>query len=219
MECPKNVIQDVFSTLSQHYGEYIWWPDQDPFRVMLGAILVQNTNWKNAEKALNNLGYRATPKHIDSLELEVLAQTIRPSGYYNQKAQKLKALTQWYARYDFDITYVRQSETEVLRKQLLSIKGVGGETADVILVYAIGRPSFVIDAYTRRIFERIGLTLPKSYDGFKALMEQALPLDTRQYARYHGLMVDHGQAFCNPTPKCKDCPLKADCALGKSKQN
>ncbi|MGF1787066.1 endonuclease [Photobacterium swingsii] len=209
-------IQSIFDTLVQHYGDYVWWPNDNPYEIMLGSILVQNTNWKNADKALSNLAANKTPQHIASMSLEELAQTIRPSGYYNQKAIKLKSMTTWFKGYQYDINKVRAQDKATLRKELLNVKGIGGETADVILVYAIGKPSFVIDAYTRRIFERNGLTVPKSYERFHDLMEQAIPLDTARYALYHGLMVDHGQAFCNPKPKCQHCPLRLTCVTGQS---
>jgi endonuclease-3 related protein len=178
---------------------------------MMGAILVQNTNWKNAEKALDNLGKTIAPQQVADMELATLAQAIRSSGYYNQKALKLKAMTQWFADYNYDIQAVRAKDTEVLRKQLLAVKGIGGETADAILVYAIGKASFVIDAYARRIFERNGLVVPKSYEKFHDLMEAVIPPNTKTYGYYHGLLVEHGQQFCHPKPKCEQCPLVAQC--------
>ncbi|WP_119010134.1 endonuclease III domain-containing protein [Vibrio superstes] len=204
-------ISQVFSQLEQHYGRFIWWPEPDPYRIMVGAILVQNTNWRNAQKAIDNLGDDLTPATILGLDIEVLAQSIRPSGYYNQKALKIGALTQWYQGYNFDIERVRALGLNDLRKELLGIKGVGGETADVILTYAVGKPSFVIDAYARRIFHRLGYSVPKSYEAFRELMQQALPASTENYALYHGLMVEHGQNFCRPKPECDKCPLNGVC--------
>ena len=213
-----HLIQAVFSTLESHYGYFDWWPDTPPYQTMLGTILVQNTNWRNADKALKNLGKAANDPHrIELLPLDELAQTIRPSGYFNQKAIKLKALTEWFKGYQYDIEQVRARELPTLRKELLTIKGVGGETADAILVYAIGKPSFVIDAYARRIFERNGLDVPQNYEKFRLLVEQAIPADTQRYAFFHGLMVEHGQRFCNKTPRCCSCPLSTSCATGKQK--
>lgn len=211
-----HLIQAVFSTLESHYGYFDWWPDTPPYQTMLGTTLVQNTNWKNADKALKNLGGAANdPLLIEFLPLDELAQKIRPSGYFNQKAIKLKALTEWFKGYQYDIEQARAIELPALRKELLAIKGVGGETADAILVYAIGKPSFVIDAYARRIFERNGLEVPKNYEKFRLLVEQAIPADTKRYAFYHGLMVEHGQQFCNKPPKCTSCPLNTTCITGK----
>lgn len=204
-------ISQVFYQLEAYYGRFIWWPESDPYRVMIGAILVQNTNWRNAQKAIDNLGDDLAPIKISALDIDVLAQSIRPSGYYNQKALKIKALTQWYQGHDFEIETVRALGLNELRKELLSIKGVGGETADVILTYAVGKPSFVIDAYARRIFYRLGLSVPKSYEAFREMMQQALPANTEDYALYHGLMVEHGQRFCRPKPVCDDCPLQRVC--------
>lgn len=205
------LIRGVFHSLEEHYGWFDWWPTSDPYQIMMGAILVQNTNWKNAEKALDNLGKTIAPQQVADMELDTLAQAIRSSGYYNQKALKLKAMTQWFADYNYDIQAVRAQDTEVLRKQLLAVKGVGGETADAILVYAIGKASFVIDAYARRIFERNGLVVPKSYEKFHDLIEAVIPPNTKTYGYYHGLLVEHGQQFCHPKPKCEQCPLVAQC--------
>jgi endonuclease-3 related protein len=205
------LIRGVFHSLEEHYGWFDWWPTSDPYQIMMGAILVQNTNWKNAEKALDNLGKTIAPQQVADMELATLAQAIRSSGYYNQKALKLKAMTQWFADYNYDIQAVRAKDTEVLRKQLLAVKGIGGETADAILVYAIGKASFVIDAYARRIFERNGLVVPKSYEKFRDLMEAVIPPNTKTYGYYHGLLVEHGQQFCHPKPKCEQCPLVDQC--------
>ena len=205
------LIRGVFHSLEEHYGWFDWWPTSDPYQIMMGAILVQNTNWKNAEKALDNLGKTIAPQQVADMELATLAQAIRSSGYYNQKALKLKAMTQWFADYNYDIQAVRAQDTEVLRKQLLAVKGIGGETADAILVYAIGKASFVIDAYARRIFERNGLVVPKSYEKFHDLMEAVIPPNTKTYGYYHGLLVEHGQQFCHPKPKCEQCPLVDQC--------
>ncbi|UPR50228.1 endonuclease [Vibrio cyclitrophicus] len=205
------LILNVFNTLEQHYGYFDWWQRDDPYEIILGAILVQNTNWKNAEKALINLGEQCTPRSVAEMDLDELAQKIRSSGYYNQKAIKLKAVTEWFSKYRYNISEVREQDKEQLRRELLEVKGIGGETADAILVYAIGKPSFVIDAYARRIFTRNGLDVPKSYEKFRALMESTIPLDTKRYGYYHGLLVEHGQQFCNPKPKCQDCPLHQDC--------
>ncbi|TCS40667.1 endonuclease III domain-containing protein [Reinekea marinisedimentorum] len=205
------LINQVFSRLETHYGRYGWWHLEEPYEVMVGAILVQNTSWKNVEKALANLAEHFNPHAIAQMPVADLAELIRPSGYYNQKALKLKAITSWFAHYRYSIQQVRQVDQQTLRQQLLSVKGVGNETADAILVYAIRKPSFVIDAYTRRIFTRNGLAVPASYDKFQALLESVIPQDNDTYAYYHGLMVDHAQQFCHKTPKCSGCPLAQDC--------
>lgn len=205
------MIQEVFTRLTHHYGHFNWWPNHAPYHIMTGAILVQNTNWKNAQKAMDNLGELLTPQQIRALPLDILAEKIRPCGYYNQKALKLKAMTDWFARYQFNINQVRTQSLPVLREELLAVKGIGGETADVILTYAIEKPSFVIDAYTRRIFGRYGLAVPKSYEDFRAQMQATFSPNVQTYGYYHGLMVEHAQTFCLVKPQCQACPLSSGC--------
>jgi len=211
-------INSLFDALKAHYGYFDWWHKDKPYEVMLGALLVQNTKWQNAQKALDNLaqvvGTTLDAKKVSIIDEQQLAMLIRPSGYYNQKAQKLKALTAWFQGYNYDIKAARDNDKDTLRSELLAIKGIGGETADAILVYALHKPSFVIDTYTRRIFARNGLTVPKGYDDFRGMIEQALPLDSKLFAYYHGLMVEHAQQFCTKTPNCKGCPLQESCLQG-----
>ncbi len=207
----KEKSQHLFQVLEEHYGWFDWWPTDNAFEIMMGAILVQNTNWRNAEKALEQLGRGITPSKIEAMEQDELAQKIRSSGYYNQKANKLKSLVKWFKKYDYDIERVRENGLGHLRKELLAVKGIGGETADVILTYAIGKPSFVIDAYARRIASRYGIEVPKSYENFRNLMQQAFPNSKDKYGYYHGLMVEHGGRYCNPKPKCDECPIAQHC--------
>ncbi|QIA65150.1 endonuclease [Vibrio astriarenae] len=205
------IIQDVFKKLEEHYGYFDWWPSHNPFEVMVGAILVQNTNWKNVDKALGNLPQPLNAEAIESIDQEQLAALIRPSGYYNQKAIKLKALLAWFKQYDYDDSRLIPFSVDALRKELLEIKGVGNETADVILTYSLNKPSFVIDAYARRIFERYGLDVPKSYDQFRMLADNAMKHEKHKYDYFHGVLVEHGQQFCNKKPKCDGCPLSDRC--------
>ncbi|MGL6259408.1 endonuclease III domain-containing protein [Vibrio sp. WXL103] len=205
------LISDVFYQLEQHYGYFIWWPSTSPFEVMVGAILVQNTNWRNVDKALNNLPSPLTPQAIEGIEQDELAKLIRSSGYYNQKAIKLKSLLAWFKQYNYQVDPLLTRDVTGLRAELLKIKGIGNETADVILTYALNKPSFVIDAYARRIFSRYGLDVPKNYDHFRAMMDSALSHQRDKYDYFHGLMVEHGQQFCNKAPKCAECPLTLLC--------
>ncbi|MGR5468550.1 endonuclease III domain-containing protein [Vibrio astriarenae] len=205
------IINDVFRQLEDHYGYFDWWPSDHPFEIMVGAILVQNTNWRNVDKALSNLPAPLSPQSLSEIELDDLAQLIRPSGYYNQKAIKLQALLKWFERYDYDHNALAAINMEALRYELLEIKGVGNETADVILTYALDKPSFVVDAYARRIFSRYGLDVPKNYDKFRLLADDTLKHQSAKYGYFHGLMVEHGQQFCNKKPKCDECPLRAKC--------
>lgn len=213
-------INLIFFRLSQHYGDIhrngwggkkSWWPANSAFEMMAGAILTQNTNWKNVEKALANVGGNLNPGFILETSDEELAELIRPSGYHNQKAKKLKALCRWFEKYDFEINKAMANDKSILRKELLNINGVGGETADGILVYALNKTSFVIDAYTRRIFSRIGFDVPKDYDVFREMFENAVPAYVETYDYYHGLIVEHAKAFCTKKPQCKSCPLNNIC--------
>ena len=213
-------INLAFRLMAEHYGNInrpswggrqSWWPASTAFEMMMGAILTQNTNWKNVEQALKNLSANLNPQFILETSNEELALLIRPSGYHNQKAKKLKALCEWFKKYDFDTEKASAKNIDVLREELLAINGVGGETADSILVYALGKTSFVIDAYTRRIFGRLGIDVPKDYETFRIKMEHAVPMDLATYDYYHGLVVEHAKAHCNKTPNCQSCPLEPHC--------
>lgn len=213
-------INLAFGELAKYYGNIhrngwggkkSWWPANSAFEMMVGAILTQNTNWKNVEQALTNLGDNLYPQFILKTEHETLASIIRPSGYHNQKAKKLKSLCSWFKKYNFDVEKASAVNLKTLRKELLAINGVGGETADGILVYALNKKSFVIDAYTRRIFSRLGFNVPKDYDEFRLMFENAVPRDVETYDYYHGLIVEHAKEFCTKTPQCKGCPLNNVC--------
>jgi len=213
-------INLVFSKLANSHGDIYrngwggkksWWPAETAFEMMAGAILTQNTNWQNVEKALANLEDNLSPKFILEISEEKLAELIRPSGYHNQKAKKLKALCEWFTKYDFDIEKAYEIEKYALREELLAINGVGNETADSILVYALNKTSFVIDAYTRRIFSRLGFEVPKDYDEFRETFEASVPGDVETYDYYHGLIVEHAKVFCTKIPQCKACPLNDIC--------
>ena len=200
-------ISDVYNTLSIYYGDLQWWPSSNVYEMMVGAVLTQNTTWVNVEKAIANLSDKLDPQIILDMSNEELAQLIRPSGYYNQKAIKLKALTKWFEKYDFNIENAMKKDIEVLRKELLEIHGVGRETADCILVYALKKPSFVIDTYTRRFFKRLGFEVPSDYDDFRLMIEDAIDKDLDVYSEYHGLIVEHSKEYCLKTPTCDGCPV------------
>ena len=213
-------INLIFSKLANFHGDIYrngwggkksWWPAATAFEMMAGAILTQNTNWQNVEKALANLGDKLSPRFILEISDEKLAELIRPSGYHNQKAKKLKALCEWFAKYDFDIEKASVLKKSTLRKKLLAINGVGNETADSILVYALNKTSFVIDAYTRRIFSRLGFGVPKDYNEFRQIFEVSVPGNIETYDYYHGLIVEHAKVFCTKLPQCKGCPLNDIC--------
>ncbi|HWR42711.1 hypothetical protein [Sporomusa sp.] len=206
-----NGLYELFNTLLTAYGKRNWWPAKTPFEMMVGAILTQNTTWTNVEKALANLGDRLSPTFIAGVKLDELAQIIRSSGYYNQKAIKLKALTQWYENYGYNIEKAAKIDGEILRTELLSVKGVGRETADSILLYALNKPFFVIDTYTKRILYRIGYDIPDTYDGLRLKIEENLPRDVPLYGEFHGLIVEHAKRHCTKKPSCEGCPAEAVC--------
>lgn len=202
---------EIFNTLLNAYGPRCWWPAQTPFEMMVGAILTQNTAWANVEKAICNFGDCLSPEYIAKASSEELARIIRPSGYYNQKVLKLKALTEWYERYEYDIDKARQVESDLLRQELLAVKGIGPETADSILLYALDKPFFVIDAYTRRIFYRMGYNLPAAYDTLQLQIQAGIPQDIHIYQEFHALIVEHAKRHCRKNPLCSGCPLEERC--------
>lgn len=201
----------LYEKLYDHYGPQGWWPSESDFETMIGAILVQNTNWKNVEKAIDRLRPYLDPWKMENLPTTVLAELIRSSGYYNLKAARIQSFLEWYKRYDYDVNQVKQLDPTILRSELLSVKGLGPETVDSLLVYVFDIPIFIVDAYTRRIFERLGYVMPKKYDDFRIVVEEELPLDTQVYNEFHALIVRHAKEHCTKKPICDGCPLKQQC--------
>ncbi len=201
----------VYRTLFHAYGEQHWWPARTPFEMMAGAILTQNTAWGNVEHAIAAFGDNLTPAFLLSCDDATLASLIRPSGCYNQKAKRLKTLAAWYMGYGGDIHRVRAANGEQLRAELLALNGIGHETAYSMLLYAFDKPYFVVDAYTRRLFSRLGYTLPTQYDALRLLIEQAIPQDIALYNEFHALIVTHAKHHCKAKPACTGCPLAARC--------
>lgn len=204
-------LADIYRLLFAAYGPQHWWPATTPYEMMVGAILTQNTAWTNVEKALTNLGERLNPEYILAAPSEELAAAIRSSGYHNQKAIRLKTLTEWYGEYGCDIEKVQLADGNVLREELLGLKGVGGETADSILLYALNKPFFVVDAYTRRILQRLGYPLPSTYDGIRKAIEDNVPEELQLYNEFHALIVRHAKEHCRVKPLCAGCPLEERC--------
>ncbi|HBH12987.1 MAG TPA: endonuclease [Clostridiales bacterium] len=198
----------LLNQLLSYYGKQGWWPAETHYEMMVGAVLAQNTTWKNVVKALDNFNGDLSPRLIKEISTTALAEIIRPSGYFNQKAIKLKALNDWYERYDFNIDKVRSVEDEKLRQELLTVHGVGRETADSIMTYAVGKPYFIIDTYTRRLFHRLGFDVPAHYEDFRNMIEKAIPRDLYLYNEFHALIVRHATEHCLKTPKCEGCPLE-----------
>lgn len=203
----------IYQELYQAYGPRHWWPGETPFEVMVGAILTQNTSWKNVEKAIAALKGKGVlhPEGVHQLRESTLASLIRSSGYYRIKARRLKAfVTFLLSEYQGDIERMRKEEIGALREKLLLVNGIGPETADSILLYALQKPIFVVDAYTRRIFSRHGMISEKaSYEEIQALFMDQLPPDERLFNEYHALLVHLGKNVCKKKPECERCPLKS----------
>lgn len=207
------LLNEMFDLLLEHFSPQNWWPGETPFEVMVGAVLTQNTNWKNVEKAIENLKGKGLLnfKSLHALPLSRLAEEIRPAGYYNIKAKRLRNLTSFIEeRYGGDLETMFHTESGILREELLSVKGIGPETADSILLYAANLPFFVIDTYTYRILRRHGMAGEEaSYDELRSLFMDHLPDDPRRYNEFHALIVRTGKDYCGKTPRCEHCPLRS----------
>lgn len=208
-------LKAIYHRLLASYGPQRWWPADEPFEVMVGAILTQSAAWVNVEKAITNLKKAGalSPGVLRDLSLSELSVLIRPSGYFNAKARKLKAFVQWLGEYyNDDLKKLFAVDVGTLRHQLLSVYGVGEETADSIILYAASKPVFVVDAYTRRIINRLGLTPEGSgYAAYQALFMDNLPPDTGLFNEYHALLVYLGKNICRNRPLCPECSLNNIC--------
>jgi endonuclease-3 related protein len=203
-----------YEAMSSALGPMHWWPAKTSFEVIVGAILTQSTSWGNVERALDNLraARLLTPEAILKTRTARLAALVRPSGYFRQKAKKLKAFVRFLQReYDGSLKRMFQSSTLVLREKLLSVHGIGPETADSILLYAGNHPVFVVDAYTHRILGRHGITTgTPDYETVRALFETALPRSPQLWNEFHALIVNTGKNWCRRSvPRCQDCPLRS----------
>ena len=205
-------LYSLFNELNDHYGDLAWWPAESAFEIAVGAILTQNTDWRNVEKALGNL------KSANALSIEAILETptdllemlVRPSGYFRMKADRLKQLCEFLQSNSFDA--LKKMGRDQARERLLSVKGVGPETADDIVLYALDIPSFVIDTYTRRLLERFGLYSSKlKYPVLQAAFHQQLPKDASLFKQYHALIVEHAKVSCRKKPLCESCVLKETC--------
>ena len=212
----KKDLLDIHDRLLEHFGPQQWWPAETEFEVIVGAILTQNANWKNVEKAIANLRENdlLSLEGIHSVNEEKLKGLIRPAGYYNSKARKLREFTNFLFENYKDLDEFLALPQEELREQLLSVWGIGPETADSIVLYAAGKPSFVVDAYTKRIFSRMGLVEEGiEYDKLKYFFENNLPEDVGLYREFHALIVELGKNYCKTKPLCGECPLVSLCSL------
>ena len=202
---------EIFELLSNHFGPQNWWPAETALEMMVGAVLTQNTNWKNVEKAIENLKKKGliSLEALYSISNAELAQEIRQAGYYNIKARRLKNLIEFiFNHYHGDLDALLGDGTQTLRRGLLSVNGIGPETADSILLYAANRPVFVVDAYTHRILSRHGMSEEQAtYQQLQELFMDNLPDDSSLFNEFHALIVEAGKDFCRKKPLCEECPL------------
>jgi len=218
----KERLLEVHDRLLAAYGPQRWWPgDEDPFVVVVGAILTQTSAWANVERALSNLREAGllSPAAIHAAPEEELAALVHPAGYFNAKARRLKAFVEMlYERFEGRLEGLLSLPADELRRVLLATHGIGPETADDIILYAAGRPVFVIDAYTRRILSRLGLRPgSEDYDGWQVLFMDVLPPDVALFNEYHALLVRHAKETCRKSPLCGGCVLLASCPTGQAR--
>lgn len=205
-------LADIYDRLFTAFGPQRWWPGDTPFEVAVGAILTQNTNWTNVEKAILNLKQARSlnARKIHAMPVRKLAALIRPAGYFNVKARRLKNFIAFLIEeYGGSMLTMAKAGPENIREQLLAVNGIGPETADSIILYALGHPVFVIDAYTRRIFSRHKILGPRaSYDAYQELFHENLEQDASLYNEYHALLVRLAKEHCRTRPLCAGCPLE-----------
>lgn len=207
----KKVLTEMYHTLFNAFGPQQWWPGETPFEIAVGAILTQNTNWGNVERAINNIKRQRVlnAKLLYEMPYKELALLIKPAGYFNIKAKRLKEFLSFLINhYGGSMKKMDAEDTQALRKRLLDVNGIGPETADSILLYALGRPVFVVDAYTKRVLQRHKLIRKKAtYQEIQGLFHKNLPQDTQLFNEYHALFVRLGKEYCKPEPRCGGCPL------------
>ncbi len=216
---PRTNFKRVYRLLFAANGKQHWWPGDSTFEIMVGAVLTQNTAWSNVEKAIANLkrAKALSPQAIVKAHPKRLATWLKPSGYFNIKAKRLRAFCKWLIEQG-GAAKLNKMPTEALRHALLAVHGIGPETADDILLYAFDRPVFVIDAYTRRIFARLGLIKgDEGYETLRAMFEQALGKNVALLNEYHALIVIHGKDICRKRPRCDSCCLARFCPTSKQK--
>jgi len=206
-------VKKIYERLLSFYGPQNWWPAETPFEVVVGAILTQNTAWRNVEKAIENLKREGIldPERILKTSDDVLRELIRPAGFYNQKLQRLKRVCKLIVD-SGGLEELFKLPLDELRSVLLSVKGIGPETADAIILYAANKPTFVVDRYTHRVFTRLGLWKGKyDYEGIKELVETEIPPNVSVYKEFHALIDEHAKRICRKKPFCSSCPLRDVC--------
>ena len=217
MKVPDSIrkeLLEIYRLLFARFGPLNWWPGETPFEVMVGAILTQNTAWTNVEKAMKALKQEdmLSPEAILKADTRKLKRLIRPSGYFNQKALRLKEFVRFIVSdpYQGQVERLAAEDAASLRQKLLSVRGIGPETADSILLYALEKPVFVVDAYTRRSFSRLGFLAPETdYQLIQDFFTTHLPKDLKLYNDYHAQIVYLGKEYCKTRPLCSSCPLNS----------
>jgi endonuclease III related protein len=205
------LLQELFQKMLSAFGPQGWWPAETPFEVALGAILTQNTNWNNVARVIAGLQEEGllAPEPLKKLPEAELARRLKSAGYFNVKARRVKSFLDFLGQFQDSMEMLGQEDLETLRPQLLKVRGIGPETADSILLYALHQPTFVVDAYTFRILNRHGLVSgPCSYEELRQLFMDHLPPEAPGYQEYHALLVRLGKEFCRPQPRCAVCPLQ-----------
>ena len=203
-------LMQIYHALETRFGRGTWWPHETPFEVMVGAILTQQTVWKNVDKAIDNLKKRnlIEVKPLASAPIEEIEECVRPSGFYKQKAARIQHLARHLVdNHQGDVDTFFKREIGQLRNELLSLPGIGPETADSMLLYAGNKPKFVVDAYTFRIFAQLGLDFERRYDRAQAFFEDRLPEDVEVYKNFHAHLVELAKTYCRLKPLCAECPL------------
>ena len=213
------MLKKVFDTLNEFYGCQNWWPAEDEFEIIVGAVLTQNTNWRNVEKSLNMLKKSEvmSPEKILALPDQALEELIYSSGFYRVKTKRLKAVCRFLVnKFDGHLEKMKSVSLVLSRELLLNIKGIGPETADDILLYALGQPIFVVDGYARRIFSRVGIgPSGDEYEAWQKFFMNNLPIDVFLYKQFHALIVRLGKDHCKPQPLCNECPIIDYCSYYK----
>ncbi len=208
----KYIFLRIYKTLFKYYGPQHWWPGEIPFEIMIGAILTQNTSWRNVELAINNLKERGllTPQGINKMSIQRFRKLIRPAGFFNIKAERIRTFVRYFLKeYKGNIRKMQKEETSFLREKILAIKGIGPETCDSILLYALEKPVFVVDAYTRRVFSRHNIISGEAtYSEIQLVFENNLKRDASLFNEYHALIVRLAKDKCKAKEyDCESCPL------------
>lgn len=207
-------LREIYEILLRHFGKQYWWPGETKFEIVIGAILTQQTSWRNVEKAIRNLKKKnlLNEASLHKTNTKKIEDAIKPSGFYRIKTRRLKNFLDYlFEKYDGNLRKLLNLDKETLRRELLSINGIGKETADSIILYAAEKPVFVVDAYTHRIFNRIGIIDWTEYEKTRNFLEKKLEKNVELCKEFHALIVQLGKNICKPKPKCDMCPLNRGC--------